>query len=103
MLNRFSETAALHVSYQRELHLNNRNYKPGLKGRLDQYLSNPLLNSQGDTSKHHQTVITCYSYHCPFSRKWQLIEWIMKRYKWSKSKAEGTPKAVLYAIWYNQR
>ena len=40
---------------------------------------------------------------CPFSRKWQLIEWIMKRYKWSKSKAEGTPKAVLYAIWYNQR
>ena len=69
MLNRFSETAALHISYQRELHLNNRNYKPGLKGRLDQYLSNPLLNSQGDTSKHHQTVITCYSYLCPFSRK----------------------------------
>ena len=40
---------------------------------------------------------------CPYSRKWQLVEWIMKRYGWSESKAEGTPKAILYAIWYNQR
>ena len=60
---------ALHNSYPKELQLNNKNYESELRTRLDQYLSKPFLTSQGDTNKHHQSVITCYSYHCPFSRK----------------------------------
>jgi len=49
--------------------LNNKPHETDLKARLDQYLSNPLLNSRDGSNKHHQTVITGYSYHCPFSRK----------------------------------
>ncbi|HJO60890.1 MAG TPA: hypothetical protein QF838_09185 [SAR202 cluster bacterium] len=49
--------------------MNNKNYRPELKGRLDRYVSKSILASPGNTNKKHETVITCYSYHCPLSRK----------------------------------
>ena len=45
-----------------------------------------------------------YSYsRCPHTRKIHLVEWAMKRFDITKSKANSYNKKQLYAIWYREK
>ena len=45
-----------------------------------------------------------YSYdRCPHTRKEHLVEWAMKRFNITKSKANSYNKKRLYAIWYREK
>ena len=45
-----------------------------------------------------------YSYdRCPHTRKEHLVEWAMKRFDITKSKANSYNKKQLYAIWYREK
>ncbi|MBS21751.1 MAG: hypothetical protein CL739_06620 [Chloroflexi bacterium] len=46
-----------------------KNFEPELNERLDKLLSKPLSDIIGNKKQNHVTMVTCYSYYCPFSRK----------------------------------
>ncbi len=79
-------------------------YLEGLLTPLDEILDGITVGDDCDTEECQQESQWLINNpdKCPYSKKYQLVEWAVRCKGFTKSKANKLSKKQLYAIWYKQ-